>query len=112
MTDVCQRQGIFPGGRVPFQFLALRSRLAILPPMISFQKAFWLAMAFTVLMSAGSSGQTSTDFERECDKLARSRGKDTERLHKLFKLDWEQTMMENPELATEVGHPGQNHRWS
>ncbi len=53
-----------------------------------------------------------TAFERECDKLAAARRSDAERLHDLLKLDWEHTMHESPEFATEVGYPGLNDRWS
>lgn len=35
-----------------------------------------------------------------------------ERLQKLFALDWERTMVENPEAATSVGYPGQDDRWT
>ncbi len=80
--------------------------------MIWNQSTFRLLVVSLVMLNAVCLGQTQTDFERECDKLAKSRGKDTERLHKLFKLDWEHTMVESPEFATEVGYPGQNHRWT
>jgi uncharacterized protein (DUF885 family) len=53
-----------------------------------------------------------TPFEQACSRLASQKGKDTERLHALFKLDWDYTMHESPEFATEVGYPGQNDRWS
>jgi uncharacterized protein (DUF885 family) len=53
-----------------------------------------------------------TSFEQACAKLASQKGKDTERLHALFKLDWDYTMHESPEFATEVGYPGLNDRWS
>jgi len=33
-------------------------------------------------------------------------------LHQLFKLDWDNSLQESPELATEVGFPGLNDRWS
>ncbi len=52
-----------------------------------------------------------TDFERNCDKLAADNRGDAVRLHELFKLHWDYSMVENPEMATEVGYPGQNHRW-
>ncbi|HVF73138.1 MAG TPA: DUF885 domain-containing protein [Chthoniobacterales bacterium] len=42
----------------------------------------------------------------------RDSGSDPERLHRLFQFSWEYTMKENPEFATNVGYPGQNHRWS
>lgn len=56
--------------------------------------------------------QTQTAFERDCAKLATTRGRDAARLHQLFKLDWEHTMQDHPEFATEVGYPGQNDRWT
>src|SRR5437870_4377800 len=56
--------------------------------------------------------RAQTDFERDCARLASASADDTERLHQLFKLDWEHTMHENPEFATEVGYPGQNDRWT
>ena len=65
-----------------------------------------------LLSCASCFGQTTTDFERDCDKLAKSRGKDAVRLHQLFKLDWEHSLHESPEFATEVGYPGLNDRWS
>ena len=64
------------------------------------------------LITAIASAQSQTNFERDCDKLAKSRGKDAVRLHQLFKLDWEHSIHESPEFATEVGHPGLNDRWS
>ncbi len=54
----------------------------------------------------------ATPFERDCARLAVHRGNDAARLHELFKLDWEHTMREDPEFASEVGYPGQNDRWS
>ena len=53
-----------------------------------------------------------TKFEQDCDRLASESANDTERLHRLFKLDWGHTMRESPEFATEVGYPGQNDRWT
>ncbi len=53
-----------------------------------------------------------TDYERECTALAASQAGAAERLQQLFKLDWEHSMSESPEFATEVGYPGQDHRWS
>lgn len=44
--------------------------------------------------------------------LAAGNGHDAERLHKLFDLDWEHAMGDNPEYATEVGYPGHNDRWT
>ncbi len=51
-------------------------------------------------------------FERDCARLAARVGRDAARLHELFRLHWDYTMREYPEFATEVGYPGQNHRWT
>jgi uncharacterized protein (DUF885 family) len=53
-----------------------------------------------------------TPFEQNVAQLASRLSNDTERLHDLFKLDWEHAMVENPEFATAVGYPGQNDRWT
>jgi uncharacterized protein (DUF885 family) len=53
-----------------------------------------------------------TLFEKNCAALAADSRPDTERLRELFTLHWDYSMRENPELATEVGYPGQNRRWS
>jgi uncharacterized protein (DUF885 family) len=37
---------------------------------------------------------------------------DTERLHRLFAADWDNSMREYPEAATWFGYPGQGHRWT
>src|SRR5437867_10382704 len=50
--------------------------------------------------------------QQECQRLADLSGDDAARLHELLKIKWDYTMRENPELATEVGYPGQNDRWS
>src|SRR5258707_7682999 len=51
-------------------------------------------------------------FDQDCAKLAAQSGGDSERLHQLFKLEWDHAMHENPEMATDVGYPGQNDRWT
>ena len=69
-----------------------------------------------VLALAGAAcaftAHAETDYERDCARLAVAKAGDGDRLHQLFKLDWEHTMRDNPESATEVGYPGQNDRWS
>lgn len=72
-----------------------------------------LLLAFVLATSLDASTLLAeTDYERACAKLAKSKAPDAERLQQLFKLDWDQTMHENPEYATEVGYPGLNDRWS
>ncbi len=56
--------------------------------------------------------QALTPFELDCAALAAKSGDDTARLHELFKLDWDYTMRESPEFATEVGYAGLNDRWT
>jgi len=63
-------------------------------------------------LTLAAHGAEETPFEKECARLAARIGRDTARLHELFRLHWDYTMHENPEFATEVGYPGQNHRWS
>ncbi len=64
------------------------------------------------LTLCGSLIAAETPYEQNCTALAAQTGQDVQRLHQLFRLDWENTMRENPEFATEVGYPGQNSRWS
>src|SRR5438552_1154098 len=56
--------------------------------------------------------RAQTEFELDCAKLAGMPANDSERLRQLFKLDWDHTMRDSPEFATEVGYPGQNDRWT
>jgi uncharacterized protein (DUF885 family) len=69
----------------------------------------FLVMIFVSLAIPSSKG---SQFEQGCAALAARKGEDAERLHALFKLDWEHTMRESPEFASMVGYPGQNDRWS
>ena len=65
-----------------------------------------------VIMMSSQQAYSQTPFENACEKLAQDKREDSERLHSLFKLHWEYSMTERPELATEVGYPGQNDCWS
>ena len=80
--------------------------------MISGRTVISLGVLLAAMLAGPSYAQTQTAYERDCDKLAKSRTKDAERLHQLFNLDWERSMIESPEFATEVGRPGQNDRWT
>lgn len=53
-----------------------------------------------------------TPFEQTCFGLEKSSKPDSERLQELFRVEWEYTMKEYPEFATQVGHPGLNNRWT
>jgi len=37
---------------------------------------------------------------------------DTDRLHKLFDIDWDRGVRESPEFATDLGYPGLDDRWT
>jgi len=74
---------------------------------IRFGCALLLAYALAVF-----SASAQTAYERACETLASSRRSDGERLQELFKLNWDYSMRESPEFATEVGYPGLNDRWS
>src|SRR5215831_9057614 len=69
-------------------------------------------LAVMVILGSASAFSAETQFEKACAELAGRQGADAQRLHELFKLDWDHTMRENPEFATLVGYPGQNARWS
>src|ERR1043165_9582236 len=58
------------------------------------------------------SASAQTAYERDCDKLAADKCSEAERLHDLFKLNWDYSMHESPESATDVGYPGLNDRWT
>ena len=72
----------------------------------------YLILLCMVIMMSSQQAYSQTPFENACEKLAQDKREDSERLHSLFKLHWEYSMTERPELATEVGYPGQNDRWS
>src|SRR5213595_3784081 len=76
------------------------------------RKSSALHLASVFLLAALAAGAQTTAFEQTCATLAARPGDDAARLQELFKLDWERTMHENPEFATEVGYRGQNDRWS
>src|SRR6266571_1063046 len=65
-----------------------------------------------ILLFSALSLCAETQFEQDCAKLAVRQGDHAQRLQELFKLDWDYTMRESPEFATEVGYPGQNDRWT
>ncbi|HVV01209.1 MAG TPA: DUF885 domain-containing protein [Verrucomicrobiae bacterium] len=76
------------------------------------QLSRFLLFSFLAGFLAATCLAEQTQYEAACDKLASQSGKDTERLHALFKLDWDHSMVESPEYATEVGYPGENNRWT
>ncbi|MEI9864677.1 MAG: DUF885 family protein [Limisphaerales bacterium] len=77
---------------------------------IRFRHPLFIALLAGLAFSI--SGLAQTAYERDCEKLATDQRSDTERLHELFKLNWDYTMHEYPEYATQVGYPGLNDRWT
>jgi len=85
-----------------------RAVLASVPTMMRIRNHLTAAIVFGLSLTTTA----ETAFERNCARLAESKGKDNERLHQLFKLHWDYTMQEHPEFATGVGYLGQNDRWT
>lgn len=53
------------------------------------------------------------DFKKELDAIAADKtATDTQRLEKLFAVDWDQVMHKYPEFATSVGYPGLDGKWT
>ncbi|MCC6819142.1 MAG: DUF885 domain-containing protein [Verrucomicrobia subdivision 3 bacterium] len=71
-----------------------------------------LGWLLAVLPRLNFAAPAVTTYERDCATLAAAKTTDAERLHQLFQLDWDRSLIESPEFATEVGVPGQDHRWS
>jgi uncharacterized protein (DUF885 family) len=65
------------------------------------------------VMSSAHGGANEMNFQQMYNDLIENRENisHSERLHKLFEINWEYRMIEYPEYATYVGYPGQNHRW-
>lgn len=69
--------------------------------------------ALTAAVFSGISG-LGDEFEARYQAVAANKGKasETERLHELFKVDWEYTMTVYPEYATYVGRSDGDTRWT
>jgi uncharacterized protein (DUF885 family) len=81
--------------------------------MISIRSSRWDLAPFPIFIASISfSAPAQTAYERDCDKLAADTRPDGQRLNQLFKLNWDHSMHENPEWATDVGYPGLNDRWT
>jgi uncharacterized protein (DUF885 family) len=69
-----------------------------------------------LLRAAGARAQSDAsrpDFHARFVELASRRAtSDSARLHALFALDWEYTNVDAPEMATVVGYPRQDDRWT
>lgn len=66
-----------------------------------------LTFVFTAQIFAAEDYQSRYEALATDDKLSA-----TEKLHKLFDLDWERGMHESPESATSVGYPGLDDKWT
>lgn len=66
------------------------------------------------VMSSAHGGVNDMNFQQRYNDLFENKENmsHSKRLHKLFDINWEYRMIENPGYATYVGYPGQNHRWT
>jgi uncharacterized protein (DUF885 family) len=76
-----------------------------------------LAFAALLLAAFAASAAVAPDLVEYAHKLeqfpaTKGQGSESERLQKLFDLSWDYLMHSSPELATQVGYPGLNDRWS
>ena len=70
------------------------------------------SVALVQMTGLAALAQTPTPYEQNCAKIASSLGNDADRLHQLFKIQWDYDLRESPESATEVGALGLDDRWS
>jgi uncharacterized protein (DUF885 family) len=82
-------------------------------------RIFPMVLALTLTLGAAAAGaQTpapdAAGFRRQYAAIAAAKGRETDarRLGRLLDLRWRQQMADAPELATYVGYPGQNGRWT
>jgi uncharacterized protein (DUF885 family) len=72
-----------------------------------------LALGLSGLATAAVAGPRD-DFARYLDGFPSTRGKtsESERINDLYKHQWDYSLLEYPEMATSLGVPGQNDRWT
>jgi uncharacterized protein (DUF885 family) len=80
-------------------------------------RALLIVLAVLLSLADQAPGQTPGDtgaFSREYARIAGTKGRepDAKRLAGLLAVRWRQQMTDSPELATYVGYPGQNDRWT
>jgi uncharacterized protein (DUF885 family) len=81
--------------------------------MTRFRTYLFLSLFGFALVANDAAGQGSTFEQRYQALIANtSRQTDKQRLWQLFDIRWEYLMTEFPEMATDVGYPGQNRRWT
>ena len=56
----------------------------------------------------------AVSLQSQCGRLIETQGRvpEADRLHQLFEFCWECKMRENPEWATQLGHPGYDGQWT
>ncbi|MEO6001559.1 MAG: DUF885 domain-containing protein [Opitutus sp.] len=72
-----------------------------------------LGRILAVILASGAT-LSADEFAARYESIRASKGKasETARLHELFDMDWAYTMSVSPELATQVGYPGGETRWT
>src|SRR5262245_21239212 len=71
-----------------------------------------LPVVVSIFLAMPLAVRAQTAYENDCAKLAADSRPDATRLQELFKLNWDYSMHESPEFATDVGYPGLNDRWT
>ncbi len=81
---------------------------------MNLHRVFEMLKTFCLLLSINATALAQGDFLQTWRSITDNTENlsDSARLYKLFDAQWQQAMYENPEWATYVGYPGQNHRWS
>jgi uncharacterized protein (DUF885 family) len=76
-------------------------------------------VVLTILLSTATAASAAVDpelveYARKFEQFPSTsgQGSESERLRKLFDLSWDYVLHASPELATYIGHPGLNDRWS
>jgi uncharacterized protein (DUF885 family) len=80
-------------------------------------KKWTLLLAALLLTATAASAAVDpelVEYARKFEQFpsTRGQGEESERLRKLFDLTWEYVLHSSPELATYIGYPGLNDRWS
>ncbi|HKI00922.1 MAG TPA: DUF885 domain-containing protein [Thermoanaerobaculia bacterium] len=78
----------------------------------------WTLLLAALLLAANAAAAAVApdlvEYARKFEEFpaAKGTGSESERLQKLFDLAWDYALHSSPELATYIGHPGLNDRWS
>src|SRR5215217_4020605 len=79
----------------------------------------WTVLLTALLLAANAASAAVApdlvEYARKFEQFPATKGQqgtESERLQKLFDLTWDYVLHASPELATYIGYPGLNDRWS